>query len=280
MVGSLVIVFPTPHSGGELVLRKDGKEWTFDGASLISSQPSPSIAYIAFYSDVEHEVLKVTSGHRITITYNLYHSPREMIGTQEFSTPIVQDLTGVTDLKRTLESMLQDKDFMPEGGNLGFGLKYQYPIAYEAKISDLKGKLKGSDAHIWNACSDLGLEPNLWVIYAVGESIAHLDHIRVLAEKYYKTKVNHAYEPWPFSDVTHGGRYVVNSVNGIEAREEWLEWYGLEGSETMQVTWVSGLASVGTLAQPIMTYGNEGQMTFVYCDPCLLATVKPASERG
>src|SRR6202042_3226946 len=32
--------------------------------------PSPSIAYIAFYSDVEHEVLKVTSGHRATITYN------------------------------------------------------------------------------------------------------------------------------------------------------------------------------------------------------------------
>ena len=28
-----------------------------------------------------------------------------------------------------------------------------------------------------------------------------------------------------------------------------------------------------------MAYGNEAQLEFVYCDPCLLATVKPANER-
>ena len=61
MVGSLVIVFPTPHSGGEFVLRRHERERTFYGSSLISSQHSPSVAYIAFYGDVEHEVFKVTS---------------------------------------------------------------------------------------------------------------------------------------------------------------------------------------------------------------------------
>lgn len=31
-----------------------------------------SIQFAAFYSDVEHEVLEVHSGHRVTLTYNLY----------------------------------------------------------------------------------------------------------------------------------------------------------------------------------------------------------------
>lgn len=88
MVSSLVAVFPTPHSGGELVPRHGKREWMFDGASLISSQPSPSIAYIAFYSDIEHEVLKVASGHRVTITYNLYILP-SAVYTQMPPVPIV-----------------------------------------------------------------------------------------------------------------------------------------------------------------------------------------------
>ena len=63
MLGSLVIIYPTAHEGGELVLRhKDhDSEWKFDTNSLTASQSSPSLAYVAFYSDIEHEVLKVTS---------------------------------------------------------------------------------------------------------------------------------------------------------------------------------------------------------------------------
>ena len=70
MFGSLVIVYPAPHEGGELVLRHKGREWEFDANSLTAF--SPSLAYVAFYSDIEHEVLRVTSGHRVTITFNLY----------------------------------------------------------------------------------------------------------------------------------------------------------------------------------------------------------------
>ncbi|KAL1947048.1 hypothetical protein VTO73DRAFT_14009 [Trametes versicolor] len=71
MFGSLVVVFPTPHEGGQLILRKEDSEWTFDAAQLLSGN-ADRIAYVAFFSDVEHEVLPVLSGHRVTITYNLY----------------------------------------------------------------------------------------------------------------------------------------------------------------------------------------------------------------
>ncbi|KAG7096291.1 hypothetical protein E1B28_003738 [Marasmius oreades] len=79
MFGSLVVVFPTPHTGGELVLRHAEKMFTFDSGTILAGSPD-KIAFIAFFSDVEHEVLPVTSGHRVTLTYNLYYpdptSPR------------------------------------------------------------------------------------------------------------------------------------------------------------------------------------------------------------
>src|SRR6201996_3395291 len=76
MFGSLVIILPTKHEGGSLLLKHSSAHFHFDGASLLSphlsEQGTQSFAYVAFYSDVEHEVAEVTSGHRVTITYNLY----------------------------------------------------------------------------------------------------------------------------------------------------------------------------------------------------------------
>ena len=67
------------YEGGELVLRdtdRDGETRTasFDTPSLIAAGPNPSFFYVAFFSDVEHEVLPVTSGYRVTVTYNLYYA--------------------------------------------------------------------------------------------------------------------------------------------------------------------------------------------------------------
>lgn len=71
MFGSLVVVLPTPHEGGSLLLRHDGQEWEFDPSRAIAEKTDQHFAYIAFYSDVEHEVSLVKSGYRVTLTYNL-----------------------------------------------------------------------------------------------------------------------------------------------------------------------------------------------------------------
>lgn len=74
-IGSLVICLPAVHKGGQLVLRHIGREQIFDWstAKKDSNGKSPSlIHWAAFFSDCEHEVLEVTSGHRVTLTYNLY----------------------------------------------------------------------------------------------------------------------------------------------------------------------------------------------------------------
>ncbi|KAL1762821.1 hypothetical protein FB107DRAFT_285249 [Schizophyllum commune] len=44
MFGSLVIVFPTPHEGGALVLREGDREWTFDYAAELAQAPAPELA--------------------------------------------------------------------------------------------------------------------------------------------------------------------------------------------------------------------------------------------
>ncbi|KAF7331092.1 hypothetical protein MVEN_02449500 [Mycena venus] len=52
MFGSLVIVFPSTHVGGALLLRHDGKEEEFNSAHILSSFDTPTVAYVAFYGGI------------------------------------------------------------------------------------------------------------------------------------------------------------------------------------------------------------------------------------
>ena len=66
--GTLVVCLPHPHQGGQLRVSHKGGETVWDW----SNENAESIKWAAFYSDCEHEVLEVQSGHRVTLTYNLY----------------------------------------------------------------------------------------------------------------------------------------------------------------------------------------------------------------
>ena len=64
MIGTLVVSLPSSYSGGELMVGL-GEEWkSYRGSKTV-------LSLVAFYADCRHEVLKVKSGHRITLTYNL-----------------------------------------------------------------------------------------------------------------------------------------------------------------------------------------------------------------
>ncbi|MFQ6394433.1 2OG-Fe(II) oxygenase [Nocardia sp. KC 131] len=64
MIGTLVVTLPSAFTGGELVIEQQGMK--------VTDQGSPEeLSFIAFYGDCEHEVLPVTDGFRITLTYNL-----------------------------------------------------------------------------------------------------------------------------------------------------------------------------------------------------------------
>jgi 2OG-Fe(II) oxygenase superfamily len=64
MIGTLVVSLPSSHTGGELVVEHKGKKATYRA-------PATEVSVAAFYADCRHEVKPVTTGYRVTFTYNL-----------------------------------------------------------------------------------------------------------------------------------------------------------------------------------------------------------------
>ena len=104
--GSLVVCLPSAHDGGQLLVRHQGHTTTFNW-----STDSSNIQWAAFYSDCEHEVSQVTSGHRITLTYNLFlrRGLGEMVGS--ISTLNITQLPVYKEVK----AALANSQFFPEG---------------------------------------------------------------------------------------------------------------------------------------------------------------------
>lgn len=67
-----------------------------------------SIHWAAFYGDCEHEVLEVTDGYRITLTYNLYYSSISLFAS------LVADPRHFS-LYHIAGDALREADFMPSG---------------------------------------------------------------------------------------------------------------------------------------------------------------------
>jgi 2OG-Fe(II) oxygenase superfamily len=71
MFGTLVVVLPSAHSGGELVIRHAGREVLVE----LSGGEFSELKFAAFYADCQHEVRPVTQGHRVCLIYNLVQLP-------------------------------------------------------------------------------------------------------------------------------------------------------------------------------------------------------------
>ncbi|WFU40077.1 2OG-Fe(II) oxygenase [Bradyrhizobium sp. CB82] len=67
MFATLVLVLPSTHGGGELVIKHLGREVTLD---LRPEEPS-EVGFAAFYADCVHEVRPVKAGFRVSLIFNL-----------------------------------------------------------------------------------------------------------------------------------------------------------------------------------------------------------------
>jgi hypothetical protein len=174
LFASLVVVFPTVHTGGNLLIGNEESLVNFDSSRHVfnSDTKAPQVAFAAFYSDIEHEVSPVVDGYRITLTYNL-HLVNEKLGLRWSLPP--DRLTTLRDV--LIELILNDK-VLPCGGALGFGLVYKYPIdPKETSLEWFTGALKGNDALIRAACEMVGLEALVKVLYRPKESYRDTEYI-------------------------------------------------------------------------------------------------------
>lgn len=120
--GSLVVCLPSVHAGGKLLVRHKGNTVTFDWSTASGS--SSCIQWAAFYSDCEHEVLEVTSGHRLTLSYNLYirehdylrANPCQVLGRTLIMSPEQLPLYNV------VRDLLEQPGFLREGGSSSHSL--------------------------------------------------------------------------------------------------------------------------------------------------------------
>ena len=274
MLGSLVIIYPTSHEGGELALRHKGREWKFDANSLTALQSSPSLAYVAFYSDIEHEVLKVTSGRRVTITYNLYLVDP---GLKPETSAIAPDTNTVSNLQTTLRGLLKSPKFLPSGGTLGFGLAHLYPVTFDTKLQEMSSYLKGEDAHVYRACREAQLQPSLRMIYDDLQSNCctqygiMMDHITKDPSYDYQLT---SYEGVLVQDL---GGIPVNRIEG--ANIDGSSWVAYRGAQGEFITWISPLNERNQLQDLYTAYGNEVEAGYIYCRPCIIVRIPPASDR-
>ncbi|KAI0246402.1 hypothetical protein BJV78DRAFT_1255310 [Lactifluus subvellereus] len=148
-----------PHVGGALLLRHRGQEWTFDSASVLAVAQPSSVAYAAFFSDVEHEVVPVTSGHRVTLTYNLYFDDNKRPSAKDLvlEPPSAPQDENERMFRSAFEALLKNPEFLPDGGTLGFGLRHVYQV--EHTLEHVYSLLKGSDATVYQSVRALGFEP-------------------------------------------------------------------------------------------------------------------------
>jgi hypothetical protein len=300
MFGSLVVVFPTPHEGGALILRHGGKEWTFDSSKSLSESASTSssesqqqeqssesssrtnesqqprnpegssIAYIAFFSDVEHEVTEVTSGYRITLTYNLSHKLKPgLLATSQTETETnamtVDPPAHKAEFKSTLSRLLQDPDFLPSGGRLGFGLHHQYPInSKTGSLGKLLSLLKGSDAIVRSVCQDLGLKASLKAMYT-DEDRNSGDEELIMVEN--------VVDMSGCLDLRDGISSALCDDFGGQVVTD-----GGEGG--YEIWWVTPVNKLTRAETPYVAYGNDATLAYMYGDICLIVDVGPVAKRG
>jgi len=170
MYGSMVIVLPTEFKGGELIFRHDGQEHMFDSHvevnTAVVEEGKAIVPWTVFFSDVDHEVLPVTEGYRVTLTYNLYHS--KSISPSPVSLPRASVHQEV--LSETIQRALRDPHFFPDGCQLGFGLKHKYPatsgwytVFEPTNLSEIV--LKGYDATLMKTFSKSGIKGSIRAYY-------------------------------------------------------------------------------------------------------------------
>ncbi len=143
MFGTLIIQLPSVYTGGELVVYNGKSKTVFDFGQK-SGESQYHMHYAAHYADLEHEILTVTSGYRLVLTYNLCwtHTP---IAYPRNENRIVR-----------LKSLLKKFNQETLGENLAILLEHEY-TENSFSSSGIKA-LKGIDSTRFNLLNDANNE--------------------------------------------------------------------------------------------------------------------------
>ncbi|CRG83902.1 hypothetical protein PISL3812_01258 [Talaromyces islandicus] len=146
-IGSLVVSLPSKFSGGSLIVRHGAEQVDFDWAATSGSH----VQWAAFYSDCEHEITKVTDGHRITLTYNLHAV--DLVGGVLLANPVIDPKT--LPLYGLIESLMRSTE-IAKGKRIGIYCSHAYAHTSNIAKKRLPHHLKGSDLILYAISKHLG----------------------------------------------------------------------------------------------------------------------------
>lgn len=260
MFGSLVVVFPTPHKGGILLTRHRGQECAFDSAAALSTAPPSSIGYAVFFSDIEHEVTPVVSGHRVTLTYNLYFDDDAVSKPASIS-------ANEQRFRSAFQALLENPQFLPDGGMLGFGMRHVYQLENGRGLEHVYGLLKGSDATVYRTARALGFDPLLYLHYESrpeGTDLVEyglIDRVIQTASCGLNTFIATLPEYGGLALSFMDPHYVCLHVENV-------------------VHWVTPVMTFNRQSSAYMVYGNDApSLGLAYGDVCLIVRIGKAGDR-
>lgn len=73
MFATLVVALPSPHTGGALVVRHEGREAVLE----LGGEDLGVARWAAFYCDCQHELRPLREGYRVALVYNLVRPTKE-----------------------------------------------------------------------------------------------------------------------------------------------------------------------------------------------------------
>jgi len=274
--GTLLLLLPCAHEGGELSIDHLGQTKAFDWAATLRPSawrclgrelddfPQKCVSWAAFFGDTVHRVREVTKGERITLSFELHRD-----GPADPDTDAL--LVRAEGARAAFAELLGDEAFWPKGGKLGFHCCHLYE---EKQLSQADKALEVATAGSPSAVSVRALKAlkNEDAVLAVAAAAAGLrvSVLRLLCEanggEWVTTEL--------FSK-KHLGRRVDGEdlddahTPSYDLSIEWLE----RGSEASKSLGERNFSATGY-------FGNEASYSHFYARSALVVDIPPADARA
>jgi hypothetical protein len=200
MLGTLVVCLPSQFSNGAFVVKHHGVFQTYDWGDAISDQAEPTrIHWAALFGDVDHQIERVWSGLRVTLTYLI----RRGANIGRSAVPGREALN--TLVRQKLRALLDDRRFLAKGGTIAFPCSHLYhqDARFQRKQRPISRQtvpsLKGRDHVVAAAAMAEGLEVTLcpYMIETCADETWQLDHFPTQRER---AELDDRMSPWDLEE--------------------------------------------------------------------------------
>lgn len=223
MIGTLVVTLPSEHTGGELLVEHRGEIAEYRGSGV-------AVSLVAFYADCRHEVLPVTMGNRITLTYNLLLTGDSGAEAED---------TAADGLAACLEEHFATPATLPYGrGEADPPMRLAYLLDHEYTARGLSwSRLKGADADratLLRAAADRAGCDVVLALAEIQETWDAIDSDAMDPWNGYDYDEEEVEDDSDGSDGFDDGRYIAQDL--IDSSITLAHWVGPDGDRPTEVS--------------------------------------------